>query len=247
MTTQMIQLVKRLVRRSLMPSRSSGKYNDFESHVMGSELIEDKLADIKFIFMHIHKCAGTSLIEALESSPNTICCASIPGDYPGRTGRNLIPSSVWCDAIKFTCIRNPYARVASAYSMFVRSLRWQQMFPTFNDFAQFLGYIRFETHSVSGPIVIEQYRNTIDNVIHHCTPYSNSKYFIDEMDQIIRLEELENEIQLLKDEYGLILNLLPHRKQTGGGGDYRQLYSDESRRLIREIYAADFERFGYVF
>jgi hypothetical protein len=40
---------------------------------------------------------------------------------------------------------------------------------------------------------------------------------------------------------------LPHRKQTGGGGDYRQLYSDDSRRLIREIYAADFERFGYVF
>jgi hypothetical protein len=243
----MIQLVKRLLRRSLMPTRSNRKYNDFESHVMGSELIEDKLADIKFIFMHIHKCAGTSLIEALENSPNAIGCASVAGDYPGRTGRDLIPDPVWRNAIKFTCIRNPYARVASAYSMFVRCSRWQQIFPTFDDFARFLSYLRFEAHSVSGPIVIEQYRNTIDNVIHHCTPYSNSKYLIDEMDRIIRLEELDEEIQLLRDEYGLIVDLLTHRKQTGDGLGYRGLYSDESRRLIGEVYATDFERFGYAF
>lgn len=105
----------RMVRRVRRAVRFRDNYTDHSSGTKGSKLIQKKLGKIQFIFVHIHKCAGTSFIEAIEKSPNAICCASIPGDYMGRTGRNLIPERVWEQSLKFTCVRNPYARVVSAY------------------------------------------------------------------------------------------------------------------------------------
>lgn len=237
----------RLFRKIIALPKGGDDYVDFSCEVLGTELIERKIDDIEFIFMHIHKCGGTSFIEAIEGSPNAICCASIPGDYSGRTGRDLIPDQLWDKSFKFTCVRNPYARVASAYSMFVRSPRWQPIFPSFDDFVKFLSYVRLDEHHVFGQVVIGEYKRTIDNVIHHCTPFCNPKYLIDEMDEIIKLENLGDELRSLIDEHGLQLDTLTRRKQTGGGDGYRDLYSDESRRVVSDIYAADLERFGYAF
>ena len=39
----------------------------------GEETLAKKSATVKGIFMHIHKCAGTSLIDAFELAPEIIC------------------------------------------------------------------------------------------------------------------------------------------------------------------------------
>ena len=56
----------------------------------GSILLQEKELTMKVLFMHVHKCAGTSLIETLANKSEYIACSSRPGDFPGRTGKEYI-------------------------------------------------------------------------------------------------------------------------------------------------------------
>lgn len=84
--------------------------------------------DPAFVFVHIPKCAGSSITDALVRSG---CLLSFQGaaslDYrllhnvqwlhhaPARVLREILPPEFWQSAFKFAVVRNPWARLVSFY------------------------------------------------------------------------------------------------------------------------------------
>ena len=164
----MIKIVKTLARSAKKNLRSKlalwkggDQYFDTPPSTLGSKLIEERGRTAKAIFFHIHKCGGSSVSAATENNEHIIVCGSIPGDYLGRTGRNLVPDELWGCLVKFTVVRNPYARVLSAYAMFSRSNYWKSLFPTFDHFTQFLSWVNVHEHEIPNQVSLDEFKQGI--------------------------------------------------------------------------------------
>lgn len=192
----------------------------------------------KAIFMHIHKCLGTSFIEFLKPYSNCRVCVARPGDFGNRTGRELIPDPEWHSSFKFTFVRNPYDRAVSAYHMF------QHRFPTFREFIRFLSKVDVRKHRVTHTMPIKQYVHTEDCIVHHCSAYTNPKYLLTEMDFTGKLESLQTDFDVIRRRIGSGTQTLPHRNKTKHK-NYVEYYDNETQRIVADVYAADFAYCGY--
>ncbi len=227
------------------------------SHVVeakkGSELIQEKYNSAKAVLVHVHKCAGTSLMQYFEESPSFLCCSPRMGDYNGRSGREYFSDTLWERLFKFAIIRNPYSRIVSVYRMFMRDSKplrnLFQINGTFEDFVSTLDWVDLENHNIRENEIGEfNLKKSIWGIWNHCCPYSNPKYMIDEMDYIGRLESLSESLQYVSNQLGdsYDFNRI-ERKKFFGSYDYRNFYNDYTKKTISRIYEKDLNRFGYDF
>lgn len=201
----------------------------------------------KKIFMHIHKCAGTSLYRTLGDLPGFVCCVARPGDFPYRLSREYIPDEIWAGAFRFTFVRNPYSRLVSAFKMFSSSPPWARTFRTFDEFVEFLRWADVDAHRVDREYRSElEFTDTIGNVIHHCSSFHNPKYRLGEMHFVGRLESMESDLMVVARELGVERIELPRLNPTAPG-DYRAYYTPRTREIVAAKYRRDLERFGYEF
>ena len=213
----------------------------------GDRLIETKSQSVRGVFVHIHKCAGTSLVEAFADNPHVISCLARPGVFPGRTGRAHIPDQVFDQCIKFTFVRNPYTRIVSAYKMFHASYIWKDCFPTFDHFVEFIQWTNIHSHKVEKEISISKFMNSMEDIIHHCSSYHNPKYMLDQMDYIGRVETIGDDLKKLAEILKIEPIKVKHLNKHKNDYDYRQYYSTSSKDLISKLYQKDIERFEYSF
>jgi hypothetical protein len=128
--------------------------------------------------------------------------------------------------LKFTVVRNPWARVYSWYRT------------AMND--PVLGYRRcdFET------FLQEQAANwALRPQLHWMTDFDGSI----PLDRIIRFENLADEMAGLLAELGFRNRTLPHLNRGKGNPDYRAAYTDEAAELVARRYRDEIEMFGYRF
>lgn len=213
----------------------------------GEQLIKEKSTSICAIYMHIHKCGGTSLMDAIKKHPQIIACAARPGNFPIRTGRNRIPFNMWNKSFKFTFVRNPYIRLVSAYLMFTKMKIWKPIFPTFRDFVEFLEWSNIHEHSVEQETPIKLFGTTIGNIIHHCSSYHNPKYCISEMDFIGRIENFDEDLKVISKKLQIPLIVNKKLNRSKKNYDYRLFYTEDLTRRVYRLYQEDIDRFGYVF
>lgn len=64
---------------------------------------------------------------------------------------------------------------------------------------------------------------------------------------ILRQENLRNDLIDLRDRYKLRLRIPAKRLNTSSQGDYRRFYSDEGAEIVARRHAGDIARFGYRF
>ena len=205
----------------------------------------------KYIFQHIHKCGGTSISKTFRDHPNFTFSIPREGTFEHGTATNQIDKGAWESAKKFTIVRNPYDRAVSAYKMFCKPTslvpnKWRKIFPDFLEFARFLNNADLTNHCAPPDVPTKEYIKSIDNVIHHCSTFSNPKYRIDEMDEILRIESLEEDFEKAFKDTSLIDYDLQHANKTFAK-PYREFYCEESRILIAQAYKEDIERFCYEF
>ncbi len=201
---------------------------------------------INVIYMHVHKCAGTSMYRNLAAYPQFLCCVARSGSFPLRVGYNLIEPEVWNRSFKFTIVRNPWSRLVSVYKMFECSGFSGRVFGSFSEFIEYIRWSDVDGHTIDNHVTCAEMNFTLNNVLHHCSSYHNSKYHLEDMDYVIKLENLSQEINKVVDILGVNgLEFAKHRSNKPY--DYTSYYDLLLRKTVAEKYAADIERFGYVF
>lgn len=250
------------VRRPLIlysNSRRRDLYETMRNHelgeVPGQEVSIKGYDRHKCIFVHIPKCAGISIGRALFGSYD--------GNHMGIPTYQVIYSKQDFDAyFKFTCVRNPWDRLVSAYNYMTRGsnlvaasaresstaaanpdlnaaartkLSTELEVQQFDDFEHFVtSWLSHENVRVH-----EHFRPQ------HCFLSSPRGEF--KMDFIARFENLHDDLVTIGARLGVEATLDHHNRTAGPRLPYRDYYSPRTRQVVADLYRTDIEVFGYTF
>jgi len=194
----------------------------------------------RFLFVHIPKTAGNSIQSILRDYSEDEVVA-LRGEQDGieRFGlRNpkykikkhstlaeykaALGEVQFGDLYKFTCVRNPWDRMVSYYFT-----------PTQNRAAW--DRKKFRKAIVKALSVADYLR--LDKVEED--PFGN-------VDYVMRFENLTDDFRTVCGTLGISPTALP-RYNRSSREHYSKYYDDELRELVRARFAAEIERFGYIF
>jgi len=178
----------------------------------------------KFIFLHIGKCAGSSIKSALNSSCEG-CEYSNGHPTLDFLYSKILPTHSPSDYFKFSVTRNPWDRVVSLYHhMTTVTKRWPN---------------NPEKRKI-------QFNGTFEEFVNKTT-YVNTDYF--ELDYIIRYESLQHDFNIVCDRLNIKQIKLPCIDYDTGrpARNYQSYYNAKLQQIVAEKYAKDIEMFKYKF
>ena len=187
-----------------------------------------RVANEPFVFVHIPKTAGTSIMTALGITKKRHLTV--------REIVDEIGADAWRGAFTFAFVRNPWDRVVSDFRYRVKrnygSLRDCPI--PFRDW------------------VLRTYGPDRDPIyFDHPRMFASQREWLagasgaPDVDLVGRFEDLEADFARIADRLG-IRHALPHRNATPRV-DYRLMYDATTRDLVGRWYADDVETFGYRF
>ena len=186
----------------------------------------------KLVFVHVAKCAGTSMSRSL---PSVYHCATNRGKHwltkhnPENRLRTLDFDSSW---YSFAFVRNPFDRMVSAWKT-----RWVSGLTYKKSFLEFLYYIDKADDEFAKS---------------HVWPFFDprQKLFNEDGTQRVnfigRLENLKQDFDSVCSIMSIGKIALPHENK-GSRGPYQEYYNEEARSIVTERYKKDLEKFNYHF
>lgn len=200
----------------------------------------------RFVFIHVPKCAGTSMEAALApyalSLPRSkwhslLRRLDLPRDYrrfkfarhaPLRQVERKMPRSAYEGYFKFAFVRNPWDRLVSEYNRTLNegSRRRHRRVRAMESFME---YLRWQAPRPAA----HQHRLLVD---------SSGDIGVD---FVGRFETLERDFERVRQRIAVECEL-PHLKGYAHA-HYRDYYDDEAREFVRRHWASDIEAFGYEF
>jgi hypothetical protein len=187
------------------------------------------------IFVHIPKCAGISLVRSLFGDFDC-------GHTNLRRYQIMFAPAEFNSYFKFTIVRNPYDRLVSAF-LFLKGggvnekdKQWAEKnlspYDTFDAFArEGLG------------------RGNIRRALHF-RPQSNficARKHRPGLDFIGYYENLQADFAIISQRLGMNASLVESNRNVSREKDYRQYYTDASRKIVADFYADDLRILGYDF
>ena len=216
----------------------------------------------KFIFVHIPKCGGSSIELALLKNEGIALADDNIELLTNKQRREYSIGYKFQDTMAqhrkisqyevlnnkyftFTFSRNPWGRLLSEYFYIKKNngcrcnksmmqnwppeLDFNGKFPTFNDFVKNDGIkCGWRGHNSL----------QIDYVLN-----SNKNKGID---FIGKIENLQEEFNIICDKIGIPKQQLPHKNKTKHK-HYTEYYDDETKEIVAEKFRKDIEYFGYKF
>lgn len=181
----------------------------------------------KWIFVHLLKCAGTSIECVFWKTGTDHICKNEYVDTTRHvkhvTARQYSTTTYWDKYFTFTFVRNPWDKMVSFYEYY-KKIRKQPG-------ARFSEFLDDEHWS-------PMFHNQLDLL----TPHPGEP----EIDYIGRFENLQNDFDYICDRIGVPRQKLPHKNSTDHE-HYTEYYDDETRRIVAKRFAKDIESFGYKF
>lgn len=185
--------------------------------------------DGDFIFIHINKTAGSSIVDAL----------GVPLEH--RTAQEKIDQlgrAVWNERLTFTVVRNPWDRAVSQYLHRRRTTRGGLNPDSDISFSDWLkkAYVErdleFRNHE---RMFLQQYEWTHD--------LATGERLVD---VVVHFEELAPGFSDVCRQLGREDAALPHHKRSDRSS-YRDYYDDEARELVAEAFHNDVSAFDYTY
>lgn len=192
----------------------------------------------KFIFVHIPKCAGTSI----ESMYNVWSDKNTEEKYYVGKHRQhyfldtILKTHPECtDYYKFTFVRNPYSRILSEYTYIKK---------TMHNGAHFASDQKFD-------LTFKDFcLDLTNNMKKYCYPYHETRaidYFTGtKFNYVGRMENLQRDFSIICKHIGLPVRSVPHVNETRHE-HYTEYYDDQTREIVAKHYAEDINFFGYEF
>ena len=185
--------------------------------------------ELKFIFYHVPKTAGTSFRRALSRIPGSVDIGK-PTKHltPAEIGKALPPAEVASAAgyLSFCFVRDPWERFGSLHRfLFLKHRELYKVPENLDDFVQALadrGGRLQPWHST---------RPQID--------FARGLTFVG------RFESIEQDMAHVAQLIGRPHLKMKHKNASGDAVRYRDRMSARSQKIIAEIYREDIERLGY--
>ena len=198
----------------------------------------------KFIFIHIPKCGGTSVENALFKPVKKRTVKDLwmlPNKYQTGGLQHLMAShiiqevgeDIFSKYFTFSFVRNPWDKMVSQYTYTIAKRPTLLKRIGITESASFKEYI---DRSMVAKLHVQwdhQYKFL----------YKNKKCVVD---FIGRFENLQQDFDTICDRIGIPQPKLPHRNKTKHK-HYTEYYDDETREIVAKKYAKDIELFGYKF
>ena len=203
----------------------------------------------KFVFVHINKCAGTSIAHALipylSNTDIILGCTtefeklSDEGFQNGglwkhskaQEARAILGEEIWRDYFTFSFVRNPWDLVLSEYEWWLKT--------------------KYDNEHNAG-VEIKAMKDYSEYVYSkYCTRRNCLDFVSDNVSTIIvdfvgRQETLQQDFDTVMETIGLSKTKLPESNTTEHE-HYSRYYTRKIRKLIAEFFAKDIEAFGYRF
>ena len=193
----------------------------------------------KFIFVRVAKTASTSiLLRLFNDTQNSIRAIQNrylidvseywDGDrnhYPLGIIKKVVPIKIYNNYFKFGFVRNPWARAVSAYHY---SINWYNWRP-----------------SKEPPKTLATFKTWLSS-LKPLDKYCNQYTFVEGCDFIGKVENLQEDFNIICDKIGIPRQELPHKNKTKHK-HYTEHYDEETRKIVAEKFAKDIEYFGYKF
>ncbi len=203
----------------------------------------------KFIFIHVYKVAGTSVVNALEndSYPRYVPVEVRPtltkflrrfhlsSSFPVRVHskakeiRAKLDPDVYNNYFKFAFVRNPWDWQVSLYE-YARQYRSHPQNKLMSSFQNFDEYIRWrvrEEATLQKDFLTDDSGNLI-------------------IDYIGKFEQLSADFAEISQKVGLTVSLSEFNK-TRERRPYGTYYTNETKQLVQNRFKEDIEMFGYSF
>jgi len=185
----------------------------------------------KCIFFHIPKAAGSSV------------CLSLFGYQTGHLSFNSLYDSNPQKAstyYKFTFVRNPWARLVSAYhflsagGMYKTDRVWAE-----SNINKYDGFDDFVNKWVS--------EDNIHSFIHFIPQHKfiSDKNGVIRADFVGKTENIQNDFKIISSTLGLESELLHSNKSNHNS--YVDYYDDKTKQIVASVYEKDINLFGYEF
>lgn len=211
-----------------------------------------------FLFIHIPKTAGTSIEEALfhyqdfeySTSPHNVA----------QQYKDYLPRELFDEMFKFCFVRNPWDLVVSSYKYWVRQAKIDMTFDEWIEWkyeggviGDMIDRVKYDEDFEHPNIIKDKYSRLAVAFYMNRTP--QALFMVDEagnyiVDYIGRYENIEEDFKFIIDKLKLSDAYLPHSNSShisGDPSDYREWYTDKTRKIIESRFALDIELFGYTF
>ena len=197
--------------------------------------------DLRAIFIHVPKAAGTSVRRALYGTKSF----HIPAIRYLAADKDRFERY-----FKFCFVRNPWDRVCSAYHYLWIKRHADQSFPDHRWASHYLSEIKNFGEFVARLDDDQDFCVTVRRYIHFrdqadwvTAPGNRTRPLVD---FIGRYERLDEDYRALETRLGLSVPL-PSERVRRDRRDFRELYDSRMVDVIARIYATDIELFGYNF
>lgn len=192
----------------------------------------------KFIFIRTAKTASTSVLKILnqykiknieikdyEYDPNHLSSKHI---------KECVGNKIFYSYFKFSFVRNPFSRIVSMWMM---NKVYHKETPNFRNYVKSIPNLEWMpkqgNHSRSPREVwLKKYSSMYD--------------YTKECDFIGKLENLQQDFNIICDKIGIPQQVIPHENATKHKS-YTEYYDEETKSIVAEKYAKDIEYFDYEF
>jgi hypothetical protein len=200
----------------------------------------------QFLFVHVYKTAGNSIVRALEphacrpgswrwanlwqnlgASREIRAAALLPKHAPVREIQQALRPEIWSGLFKFAFVRNPWDWQVSLYH-YVLAHPENETHAKAIELGSFEAYIRWRAGQV----------RTQTEILRDC----NGQIGVDFLGKV---EQIEQDFARICERLDLKLHL-PHTNRSDHR-PYTEYYTPATRDLVGQLYEIDCRNFGYTF